>query len=143
MARPCQSRRPAADVLRLVVVYLSLILLGQGIAAATALGAGPLHRHISTAPSFATTAAVFSHHAQAHASGQRHAHAPTDSSVVAVAADGTPDLLAFALTSALALLAVDSPRAPVQATGAVLCAALAWTCTAARVSLPFRPPRQG
>ena len=141
MTRPRPPRRPAADAARLVAVYVALILLWQCIAAAAALGAGPLHRHISTAPSL--SAAVFSHHAQAHLSGQRHVHAPTDSSVVALPAEDTPDLLAFALTSALALLALDSPRPSAHAIGAVQCAALAWACTTARASLPFRPPRHG
>ena len=141
MTRPRPPRRPVEDAARLVAVYVALILLWQCIAAAAALGAGPLHRHVGTAPSLA--AAVFSHHAQAHLTGQRHVHAPGDSSVVAVPAEDTPDLLAFALTSALALLALDSPRPLAQASGTVLCAALGWACTTARTSLPFRPPRHG
>jgi hypothetical protein len=47
----------AADLMRLLAVWLAAILLVQGLAAGLALGAGPLHRHGSAAVPNGTTTA--------------------------------------------------------------------------------------
>lgn len=94
-ARP---RSTAADLLRLLALWLAVILLVQGFGAAQALGAGPLHRHTPRGPEVA--------HAHAHATGERHHHAAADRSVVL---DGdiadALEAAASALVFALALMA--------------------------------------
>ena len=140
MSRHPSSRHGAPALLRLLAVYLSLILALQGIAAAAALGAGPLHRHSDTAPSVASLA--FSHHGHAHATGQRHGHAAADASVLAIAdAEEATDALAFALTSALSLLALDTPRLVPDAGAESWPSAGGWISTAYTSPL-FKPPRQ-
>ena len=138
MSRQTTLQPGASALVRLLAVYLALILALQGVAAAAALGSGPLHRHHDTAPSVASLG-----HGHAHADGQRHAHAAADPSVQAVgSAEEATDALAFALTSALSLLALDTPR-PVPRAGAE-----AWSSTASRIfstaytSPLFKPPRQ-
>ena len=141
MSRHPSSRHGAPALLRLLAVYLSLILALQGIAAAAALGAGPLHRHSDTAPSVASLA--FSHHGHAHATGQRHGHAAADASVLAIAdAEEATDALAFALTSALSLLALDTPRLVPDAGAESWPSAGGWIFSTAYTSPLFKPPRQ-
>ena len=141
MSRHPSFRHGASALVRLLAVYLSLILALQGVAAAAALGAGPLHRHRDTAPSVARLA--FSHHDHAHATGQRHAHAAADASVLAVAdAEEVTDALAFALTNALSLLALDTPRPVPDAGGESWSNTAGWALTTAHSSPLFKPPRK-
>ena len=141
MSRHPSSRHGPSALLRLLAVYLSLILALQGVAAAVALGTGPLHRHSDTAPSVASVA--FSHHGHAHATGQRHGHAAADASVLAIAdAEEATDALAFALTSALSLLALDTPRLMPDAGAESWPSAGGWTFSTAYTSPLFKPPRQ-
>ena len=103
---PMLSPRPrstAADLLRVLAAWLAAILLLQGIAAAHALGQGPLHRHRdATGP-----AAVG--HAHHHDGAERHVHEVADASVLRVGAhDESTDVAAFALTVALALMLLGS-----------------------------------
>ncbi len=128
------------SLLQLLAVYVAVVLLLQSLAAAVALGRGPLHHHVDSAPTLA--AAVFSHHAQAHASGQRHHHDEADTSVVREpAAEDSLDLAAFALTAALALLALDTPRRRTLLASHVQRATAPWAWRTALPCLPFKPPR--
>ncbi len=141
----------ASALLRLVAIYVACLLAWQGLAAAIALGQGPLHRHRTAVASVVAPllqhgrADVHAHaDAHAHADNRRHLHASHDASVVHMAASAgeeAPDLLAFALTSAMALLALGS-RAVRQAThSAVMCPHRPWALKPAPAALPFRPPR--
>jgi len=129
-------------LLQMLAVYLSVILLLQGLAAAIALGAGPLHRH-GQAPA-PLAALAFSHHGHAHASGERHHHDAGDSSVVPdPAAQAALDQVAAALTAALSLLALDTPRSQADPRRHVLHATPAWVCCSALPAELYRPPRRG
>ncbi len=133
----------ASDLLRLVAVYLALIVALQAVAAATALGRGPLHRHDPAG--IAAAAALFAHPRHQHAWGERHLHVPGDAAAPATAAaDDGLDLHAFALTAALALLAPGlAPwRLPTQALP-VWSAVPNWAWATGLPELLFRPPRQG
>lgn len=68
-----RPRSTAADLMRLLAVWLAAIVLVQGFSAALALGAGPLHGHRPGGDE----------HAHVHAPGERHHHADGDRSVVA------------------------------------------------------------
>lgn len=125
----------AADLLRLLAVWLAAIVLAQGIAAAQALGRGPLHRH---APALA---AAHGHH---HDAAERHHHAAAEAGVLAVtvgAAEPAFDSAAFALVAALALMALSSWRVAVDARRHVRHAAplRAWRSTTTAPLL--KPPR--
>ena len=128
----------------MLAAYLAVILLLQGLAAAIALGAGPLHRH-GQAPAPAPLAALaFSHHGHAHATGERHHHDASDSSVVPDgAAQAALDQVAAALTAALALLALDTPRSLSDPHRHVLRATAAWVCSTTLPAPLYRPPRHG
>ncbi|MCY7314912.1 MAG: hypothetical protein LH480_04645 [Rubrivivax sp.] len=165
LQRPRSGPCRVSPLMRLVALYVAGLLAWQGLAAAIALGQGPLHQH--RVDGAAAVAAFFQHgkdhgtgsayahghahghthahaHAHAHAEGQRHAHDPTDASVVpmATAAGEAADALAFALTCAMALLAVGSTWAAGRgATGAVLCGHRPWAIKPAPNRLLFRPPR--
>lgn len=135
----------ASSLLQVLASYLCLILVVQGWAAAAALGAGPLHRH-APAPPVLLAPLAFAHHGHAHATGARHHHAAADRGVVHEADPvGAFDAVAFALTSALALLALDTPRAPAERRRQhhVLQAAPAWAAKLAQLAQPYRPPRLG
>ena len=129
-------------VLKVLASYLVAILLLQGLAAAFALGAGPLHRHQS-APA-ATAARLFSHHDHFHASNQRHHHATGDGTVAAdAAAQEAADAAALALTAALSLLAVQTPQARAANPSHVLHAAPPWFWHTVLTLPLMRPPSQG
>lgn len=88
-----------ADLIRVLVAWLAAIVLVQGIAAAQALGQGPLHRHRVV---MATADLAAGHH---HDDFQRHVHEVADPSVLRTVADReTADLAAHALTVAWALM---------------------------------------
>ena len=100
-------RSTAAELMRLLAVWLAAIVLVQGVAAAQALGFGPLHRH--------TAAALHDDHHH-HDGAQRHHHAASDGSMLAVAAaEPAFDAAAFALVAALALMALGHWRFNAQA----------------------------
>ena len=139
-------RFAAADLRRIVGVYLCLILALQGFAAARAMGAGPLHHH--TAPAAAVldtsiTALVFSHHGHPHQASERHHHAHDDPSLLQVpSADDAVDTAAFALTAALALMAASgAPRKLAEQRRHVWRPAPGWACCSVCARLLFEPPR--
>jgi len=130
---------PTLGLLRVLACYLCVILLLQGLTAAFALGAGPLHRHQET-PALAPLA--FSHHGHAHTAGERHHHDAVDVSVVSEAdLAAALDEAALALAAALALLAIDTPRQRHDNRRHIWRARPAWFCSLAWHRLLFRPPR--
>ena len=129
------ARSTIAALLRLLAAWLAVIVLVQGLAAAQALGGGPLHRHRE-----GVSPAQHAHH---HDGVERHHHDALDNSVVVSEADATFDADAFAITAALALMALAVTRASPDAPRQVLRAARAW---AWRISVPAalrKPPRLG
>jgi hypothetical protein len=121
-----------ADLLRLLAVWLALALLVQGIAAANAMARGPLHRH-------ALVSAAGVHD---HGGAERHVHAADDATVLPVAgAEDALDAAAFALTAALALLAVAGLRTSQAPSGHVQRPATPWQLHPAWQALLHRPPR--
>lgn len=135
-----RRRSTAADLLRLLAVWLAVILLWQGLAAAHALGAGPLHHHRGTGdPDRVVRQAHVHHHDDA-----RHHHAPDDASVVPVdTAEDAFDVAAFALTAAMALLAMGLARAWADSPGHTWIATPTSTWCNAIPAASRRPPRQG
>lgn len=128
------------SLLKVLACYVAAILLLQGLAAAMALGAGPLHRHQPVHGS--TASLVFSHHAHSHATGQRHDHALADTTVVQDAAEqAAADAAALALSAALSLLALQSARAALASHRHVLMAARAWFWRSLAAGTLYRPPR--
>lgn len=134
-----RRRSTAADLLRLLAIWCAAILLGQALAAAYALGAGPLHHHRDTGDAGGV---VLQAHVQRH-DDARHHHAPGDASVVPADVTEDPfDAAAFALTAAMALLAMGVARAIADSPGH------AWIATppgAWRNAIPAasrRPPRR-
>jgi hypothetical protein len=101
-----RTRSTAGDLLRLAALWLAAILLVQGVAAALALGAGPLHHHRQRQQALAED------HLHAHADGRRHHHAADAGAVIETDAATALDDAALALVAALALMAAGSPRAP-------------------------------
>lgn len=117
----------AADLLRLLAGWLVVVVVLQGLQAARLLAFGPLHRH----------AGVHAHHDGA----ERHWHAPAEA---AVPADGAADwdAGAFALTAALALMALGVARSAPDARRHVWRAAPAWALACSTAPPPERPPRR-
>ena len=132
----------SASLLRVLAVYLALILGLQGVAAAHALGSGPLHHHRDAPASVAST--VFSHHGHAHQGAERHHHAAVDPDVLpdALVEDGL-DTAAFALTAALALLALGATRTTPDTRRHVWRPTAGWAWSTAVPTLLLRPPRRG
>lgn len=124
----------AAELLRLAAVWLVVILALQGWHAARAGARGPLHHHAD-----AGSGAGGSHF---HAGQARHFHAQVAPAAVSVA-DADRDDLAFALTAALALLAVGPLRRAALAPRPVWRAAAAWQPRSIVRSPPTPPPRAG
>lgn len=139
----CPSR--TSSLLKALAVYLAAILFVQSLAAAHALGAGPLHQH-QPAP-FSEAAMVFSHHhahAHAHASGQRHHHAADDITVLRDAADQeVADAATLALAAALSCMALQTPHAEADTRRHLLCAAPHWSWQTTHTHPLYRPPSQG
>jgi hypothetical protein len=139
MTLATHPRSSAADLLRLLAVWLAVIVLIQGFAAARALGTGPLHRH-HDGPASTQVVLVHGHH---HDGAERHQHA------AAAGGAATVDLLepglddaSFALTAALTLMALGivvvarmTPHRPVwRATDS-------WALLTHTPALPLKPPR--
>jgi hypothetical protein len=123
----------AADLMRLLAVWLAAILLVQGLAAGLALGAGPLHRHGS--------AAVRAHdQLHQHDGAERHHHRTDDASVVAQA-EPALDASALALVAALALMAFSILRFALAAQRPVWAAAMQRFWRSAVPAPPRKPPR--
>lgn len=148
----------ATALFKLLASYLVAVLLLQGLAAAFALGAGPLHQHQGATTG--TSASFFAHsthradpHAEHHHdSNERHHHATGDNTVVLDAAahaaaqaatQAAADSAALALTAALSLLAIQTPRAQASSGSHVLHAAPTWFWHTV-LTLPLaRPPSRG
>ena len=124
-------RSTAANLLRWLAAWLAAIMLMQGIAAAQALGLGPLHRH----------AAPAAQHDQHHDGAARHHHA-VDASVLPAGQELEFDATAFALTVALALMALGQSRWVSDTRRHVWRAARAWAWRTVTPALLLRPPRQ-
>lgn len=130
-----RPRSTAADLLRLAAAWLAAIVLLQGLAAAHALGAGPLHRHRDGVAA----------HEHMHAAVERHHHHAADASVVADAAtDAAIDGAALALTAALALMALGAAlRQPNDPRRHVWRAAAPWAWYTTVPAGLRKPPRLG
>jgi hypothetical protein len=128
----------AADLVRLLVCWLTAIMLLQGVAAAQALGRGPLHRH-----SEAANLAVAQHHHHYHGAAERHHHTSGDRGVLPVpSADASFDAAAFAITAALVLMAIATARAAIaDPRRHVWRAAALWAWRTTVPVLPLKPPR--
>ncbi len=134
------ARSAAADLLRLGAAWLALVVLVQGMAAAIALGAGPLHHHVASARS--QPAVYAKPQAHMHADAERHHHAAADVGVVADAAEPAFEAAAFAITAALALMALALPRPPRDTRRHVLHSAPGWAWRVASPALLSKPPRR-
>lgn len=126
-------RSTAADLMRLLAVWLAAIVLVQGIGAAQALGHGPLHRHLVAAPE----------HHHHHDGAERHHHADDVGMLTLVAADPALDEAAFALVAALMLLALGLGLNVLLAHGHVLRAASSWARRNHVTAPLLKPPRRG
>ncbi len=125
-------RSTAANLLRLLAAWLAAIVLVQGISAAQALGLGPLHRHN----------AASAHDDHRHDGAQRHHHAAVDASVLPAGQDLDFDAAAFALTAALALMAVGAVHRARDPRRHVWRGAPAWAWLTAVTAALRRPPRR-
>ena len=131
------DRSTFADLLRLMAGWLAAIVLVQGIAAAVALGSGPLHRHRELPVSVVPTQ---QHH---HDNAERHHHNALDASVMAEAAEPAFDAAAFAITAALALMAFAQTRHTTDGRRHVWRAAPSWAWRCGFPALLLKPPRLG
>ena len=136
----------AADLLRVLAVWLVLVLLLQGFAAVCARVAGPRHLHQ------AQSALMLLQHRQQqqqhhHHDVQRHHHAGADDSVVtpaeAAALDEALDAAAAALAAAFGLLATVCVLRAMGRARPVWCAALAEAWRTAWLGLLLKPPQRG
>jgi len=138
----------AAGLLKLAAGWLVLVLMLQGLAAAHWLGSGPLHRHKPQEASVAA-AVLRNVHASpsetddthAHALAERHRHDLNDASVSPADDPQGLDPVGFALTAALALMALGVAWLPGRADGRIWRAAPGWAARSGWLALPFRPPR--
>ena len=139
------TRRPppyTPYLLKVLASYLAVIVLVQALSAAFALGAGPLHRHRPVPGSMAGV--LFLHHDHAHATGQRHHHAAHDTTVAPDAAEQeAADAARLALTAALSLLALHTPRTTPDLRSHVMLAAPGWSWQTVSTVPLYRPPSQG
>lgn len=128
-----------ADLLRLLAVWLAVIVLLQGVTAARALGAGPLHHH-RQGDTMHVAAVAGTHH---HDGDEHHHHAVGDTSVVRLAsADDAFDAAAFALAAAMALMALGlAARASPARRRQPWQAAPGWAWCTATPAASRRPPR--
>jgi hypothetical protein len=118
------------------------------MATALALGAGPLHSHRATRTDsqawIYTSADVHTHthtHKHAHETGERHHHAVGDLSVAADrAAQEATEAAAQALSAALALLALQTPRCATDRRQHVQVAAADFFWRSAAPHRLYRPP---
>jgi aryl-alcohol dehydrogenase-like predicted oxidoreductase len=124
-----------ATLARLASVWLVLIVLVQGLAAASALGAGAMHRHHGSA----LAADAPAHH---HDAKERHHHAVGDAGVQAVGQEEFDAGLAqSALAWAFSLLAVAMAWSGARRPGSLLPRAALWVASLVLLTPPRRPPR--
>lgn len=124
-----------ASLARWASVWLALIVLAQGLAAAGALGAGAMHRH--RAPAFAADA--LAHH---HDVAERHHHAVGSGGVHAVGQDEFDAGLAqTALAWVFSLLAVAIVWCSSRRPGTLSPRAMFWVASMTFLVPPLRPPR--
>jgi hypothetical protein len=127
-----RSRSTAADLLRLMAVWLAALLLLQSGAAALVLGQAQWHRHRP-----AVTHAFGAHH---HGDMAQHQHSVLDASVQA-ADTATIDPADLVLAAALAWMACAMALVLREGRRHVWCAARAWAAQAVVPEPWLRPPR--
>ena len=129
-----RSSTTRADLARVLLGWLMVVLIVQSMAAAAAFVVGPLHHHRSLAGAVQT--------AHAHDENARHHHATTDVSVVQASAEPTTDPAAQSVLAivfgALALAAAWRLHA---APGDVFQPALLWAAHSQNPAPALRPPR--
>jgi len=137
-------RSALANLLRLLGAWLVVIVFMQGVAAAQALGEGPLHHHVAVAAVVGLGEPVHDHHHH-HDHAERHVHEAGDSSVLPLAEDPDAiDAAGFALTAAMALMLLGALLRTLPDTGRHV-----WRPTAARAwrnvtpAALLRPPAGG
>ncbi|MEO5771849.1 MAG: hypothetical protein ABIQ29_07250 [Burkholderiaceae bacterium] len=129
-------RSTAAALLRWFATWLALIVLVQGLAAADARGSGPLHHHRQSG-----VAMQQGHH---HDGAERHHHSAENAQGSAVAVAETEPSVesgAFAITAALALMALVGWRIHARTPRTVLRPAPAWAWRTNLPATPRKPPR--
>ena len=125
-----------ACLARLASVWLVLIVLVQGLAAASALGAGAMHRHRAAVVAAETPG----HH---HDEAQRHHHVRSEAGVQVLGQDEFDAGLAqTALAWAFSLLALAITWSGAQRSGALLPRAVPWAASTTSPAPPRRPPRR-
>ena len=131
-----------ADLLRLLAVWLAVVLLAQGCAAAMARAEGPRHVHrVASAHDLWAHA----HHPHHHDEAERHHHAASDGSVVASPGEALSDAdaAALALVAAFAMLALQAWQPAEAAGGRVWHPAPGWAAHATRLARLSKPPQHG
>ena len=124
-----------AALARLAGAWLALILLVQGVAAASAIGAGAAHRHRE-----ATFASDLAQHQ--HGTTERHHHPADDPSVVVEGQEAPdPGLAQTALAWAFSLLAVAIAWQGRRRLDNALPKAASWVASMTFLAPPLRPPR--
>ena len=124
-----------ASLARWASVWLALIVLAQGLAAASALGAGAMHRHRAAAFS----ADALAHH---HDAAERHHHAVGGGSVQAVGQDEFDAGLAqTALAWVFSLLAVAMVWSGARRADNLRPRVASWVASMTFLAPPLRPPR--
>ena len=126
-----------ADLARLLLGWLIVILFVQGMAAAVAFVAGPLHHHRLSASAASAAAADHS-----HSTNDRHHHGHADVTVVQAAADPVMDPAAQAVLAVVfAAMALAQAWRWGQERGDVQLAAPLWAMANRHPTPARRPPR--
>lgn len=128
-------------MLRTLAVWLAMILFMQGIAAAQALGEGPLHHHLE----LGARAGITNPHHHHHEHAERHVHEAGDPSVLPLSADADAiDGAAYALTAALALMLLGALLRSLPDTRChVWRSTPLWAWRSVVPAALLRPPRRG
>ena len=126
-----------ADLARLLLGWLIVILFVQGMAAAVAFVAGPLHHHRLSAS--AASAAPADH---SHSTNDRHHHSHADVTVVQAATDPVMDPAAQAVLAVVfAAMALAQAWRLGHERGHVQLAAPLWAMANRHPTPARRPPR--
>jgi hypothetical protein len=126
-------RSTAASLLRRLAAWLAVIVFAQGLAAAHAIGAGPLHRHRDgDAPA---------QHAHHHSGAERHFHDVHDTSVAPAAEEGDIDAVGLAIAAAMAMMVFAYILTMPAARRHVWRAARSWAWHTAVPAALRKPPR--
>ena len=151
-AAPRPRDRVAAELARVLVGWLVVILLVQGQAALQTLVRGPAHRHVAALLAEERGPPSFSHrvadvdevrrawHRSAHERGDAHHHA-NDELALPAEAEAALDTAACALMAALVPLVVHYGW-PACAARARPVAGAAWALRETDPAPPRRPPRR-